>query len=55
MSQRNSQFQKAIRREQREAEKQRADFVKDISTENVVVDGQTFRMKNRRERRGGRG
>lgn len=52
MSRRNSSFQKSIRREQRENEKLRSEFIKDISTENVVIDGKDYRMKNRRERRG---
>lgn len=47
MSRRNSRFQKQIRREQREADKQRSEFIHEVSKEANV-------MSNRKDRRGRR-
>lgn len=54
MSRRNSRFQKALRRELREAEAERAKFIQEASQESPELDGKTLRFRNRKERRAGR-
>ena len=53
MSRRNSRFQKSIRREMRQADKDRAMFIHEVSQEEPIVEGKEMRFKNRKERRGG--
>lgn len=53
MSRRNSRFQKSIRREQRQADKERATFIHEASKEMPSVEGKEMRFKTRKERRGG--
>lgn len=45
MSRRNSNFQKAIRRELRETDKKRSEFIHEVSQE-------AYPMRNRKARRG---
>lgn len=47
MSRRNSHFQKAVRREARKSDKDRAEFIHSASQEFPT------RFRNRKERRGG--
>ena len=47
MSRRNSRFQKAIRREQREQAQDRAKFIHEVSQEE-------YPMRSRKDRRGSR-
>jgi hypothetical protein len=54
MSRRNSRFQKAIRREQRDAAKERAQFIQDASNQLPIAEGQSLRFISRKERRGRR-
>lgn len=53
MSRRNSRFQKAIRREMRQADKERATFIHEASKEVPSIGGKEMRFKNRKEQRGG--
>lgn len=53
MSRRNSHFQKAVRREAREADKERAKFIHEASQESPALNGKSLRFRNRKERRGG--
>lgn len=52
MSRRNSRFQKAVRREQRAEQAARAAFLHDLSRELPEVEGKSFRIPNRKDRRG---